>query len=187
MRVIIACAAIAAASFPGAAAAQSHEDHSAHSQYADMQGREIKALDSATVANYLAGAGMGFALSAELNGYPGPRHVLELAEQLKLTDEQRSAVQRIFDSMQKQAIEVGEQIVGLERDLDRRFAHRHIDAATIADLTGRIGALNGRARSIHLAAHLETTALLTETQVADYNRLRGYTAAPAGGGGHTGH
>ena len=62
-----------------------------------------------------------------------------------------------------------------------------VDAATIADLTGRIGALNGRARSIHLAAHLETTALLNDTQVADYNRLRGYTAPAAGAAGHSGH
>lgn len=179
MRVILMCAAVAMGAAPTAAAAQSHADHAAHSQYASIQGREIKALDSATVANYLAGAGMGFALAAELNGYPGPRHVLELAEQLKLTDEQRLAMQRIFDEMQKQAVEVGTQIVELERQLDRRFAHRHVDAATIADLTGRIGALNGRVRTIHLAAHLDTTALLSDVQVRDYNRLRGYTA---GGG-----
>ena len=90
----------------------------------------------------------------------------------------RLAVQRVFDNMQKQAVEVGKQIVELERELDQRFAHKHVDAATIADLTGRIGALNGRARSIHLAAHLETTALLHDTQVAAYNRLRG-SSAPA--------
>ena len=187
MRAIIVYAAIAAAALPGVAAAQSHEDHAAHSQYAAIQGREIKALDSATVANYLSGAGMGFALSAELNGYPGPRHVLELADQLTLSAEQRAAVQQVFDAMQKNAMEVGEQIVALERELDRRFAHRHIDAATIEDLTARIGALNGRARSIHLAAHLETTALLNDAQVANYNRLRGYTAAAAGAAGHTRH
>src|SRR5690606_12651021 len=84
--------AIVALALP--ASAQQH-DHAGHSPYAGLQGREIKALDSTAVRDYLAGAGMGFALAAELNGYPGPRHVLELADQLQLTPEQKAATQRI--------------------------------------------------------------------------------------------
>lgn len=159
---------------PGAAAAQQNHDHAAHSQYAGLQQREIKALDSAAVANYLTGAGMGFALAAELNGYPGPLHVLQLADSLALTMSQRAATQEIFERMQRQAVEAGEQIVELERQLDRRFAHRHIDTATLADLTGQISALNGRLRTIHLQAHLAVTAILDEAQVGAYSRLRGY-------------
>ncbi len=52
------------------------------SPYTGMQQREIKALSAETVSGYLAGHGMGFAMVAELNSYPGPKHVLELAEQL---------------------------------------------------------------------------------------------------------
>lgn len=161
---------------PTAAAAQQGHDHAGHSSYAGLEAREIKALDSAAVENYRTGAGMGFALSAELNGYPGPRHVLELADSLVLTAPQRSRTQELFDGMQNQAIVVGEQVIELERELDRRFAHRHIDAETLEDLTARIAALNGRLRAIHLQAHLDVTAILSEEQVTAYNRLRGYQA-----------
>src|ERR1700757_2891750 len=56
--------------------------------YAGQQKREIKALSEEDVAGYLGGAGMGYAKAAELNGYPGPMHVLELGDRLELTDEQ---------------------------------------------------------------------------------------------------
>ena len=159
---------------PAAAAAQQNHDHSAHSEYAGISGREIKALDSAAVNNYLTGAGMGFALSAELNGYPGPRHVIDLADSLQLTAEQREGTQAIFERMQLRAIALGTQVVELERQLDQRFAHRHIDGAVLEDMTGRIATLNGQLRAVHLQAHLEVTALLTDEQTAAYNRLRGY-------------
>ncbi|HEX6132783.1 MAG TPA: hypothetical protein VFZ24_02295 [Longimicrobiales bacterium] len=159
---------------PGAAAAQQTHDHASHSPYSGMQSRDIKALDSAAVQDYLTGAGMGFALAAELNGHPGPRHVLELADQLRLTEAQREATSRIFDGMQREATALGEQIVELERELDRRFAHRHIDAQTLDELTGKVALLNGRLRAVHLRAHIEQTALLTGEQITLYQRLRGY-------------
>jgi hypothetical protein len=159
---------------PGAASAQQNHDHAGHSQYAGMEKREIKALDSAAMEDYMTGAGMGFALSAELNGYPGPRHVLELADSVALTAAQRTAMEELFERLQRQAIETGKQVVELERQLDQRFAHRHIDTVVLADLTGRISALNGRLRAIHLQAHLDATAILDERQVRAYNRLRGY-------------
>jgi hypothetical protein len=46
--------------------------------YAGMQARPIKALSAEQIADLKAGRGMSLALAAELNGYPGPRHVLEL-------------------------------------------------------------------------------------------------------------
>ncbi|HEX6309441.1 MAG TPA: hypothetical protein VFZ69_14690 [Longimicrobiales bacterium] len=159
---------------PTVAAAQQNHDHAGHSQYAGMQSREIKALDSTAVHSYMTGAGMGFALAAELNRYPGPRHVLELADSLNLTASQREATAQIFERMDRAARGLGEEIVALERELDQRFAHRHIDAATLAGMTERIGVLNGRLRAVHLSAHLEQTALLTGEQVAAYQRLRGY-------------
>jgi hypothetical protein len=41
---------------------------------------------------------MGLALAAELNGYPGPIHVLQLSDKLGLTPEQKARVQSLFDS-----------------------------------------------------------------------------------------
>ena len=49
-------------------------------------------VDPYTVADLKAGRGMGLALAAELNGYPGPSHVLELADKLKLSAEDKAAL-----------------------------------------------------------------------------------------------
>ena len=52
-----------------------------HQPYVGLQSRTIKALSAEQIADLRAGRGMGFALPAELNGYPGPLHVIELADQ----------------------------------------------------------------------------------------------------------
>jgi hypothetical protein len=57
--------------------------------YSGQQTRSIKALSSEDIAALLKGEGMGMAKAAELNGYPGPVHVLTLAKELKLTESQR--------------------------------------------------------------------------------------------------
>ncbi len=57
----------------------------AQTPYAGMQTRPIKALSEQQMADLSAGRGMGLALAAELNGYPGPVHVLELADKLNLS------------------------------------------------------------------------------------------------------
>ena len=75
----------------------------AQTPYGGMQTRPIKALSEQQVADLGAGRGMGLALAAELNGYPGPSHVLELADRLDLTADQRASVQRLFDSMKMEA------------------------------------------------------------------------------------
>ena len=49
----------------------------------------MKSLSDQQLSDLRAGRGMGMALPAELNGYPGPVHVLELADALGLTPEQR--------------------------------------------------------------------------------------------------
>src|SRR5262247_2210822 len=67
--------------------------------YAGLETRTIKALSDQQIADLRAGRGMSLALAAELNGFPGPAHVLELAEQLALSEQQRSKVQDLFAAM----------------------------------------------------------------------------------------
>jgi Spy/CpxP family protein refolding chaperone len=151
------------------------------SPYAGQQTRPIKALSDDDIAALLKGEGMGMAKAAELNGYPGPVHVLALAKELKLTQSQREQIQAIFDRMSTAAKPLGLELVERERVLDQLFAKGDITADRLAAETAAIAELQGRLRSIHLAAHLKTRALLNPDQIALYQQLRGYgdpAAAP---------
>lgn len=149
--------------------------------YAGQQSRSIKALSEQDAADLLAGRGMGLAKAAELNSYPGPLHALELAKDLQLDDRQIAALEDQKRRMAEAAIPLGQQIVAVERDLDRLFSERRIDVATLQARSEEIGHLQGRLRAVHLATHLETRATLTEAQVRRYDELRGYAAAQPSG------
>ena len=149
------------------------------SGYAGQESREIKALSPEEVDAYLSGKGMGFAKAAELNGYPGPAHVLELAAELQLSADQRRRTEALFAAMQSQAIDAGRALVGEERSLDRSFARKEITPALLAASLDRIAALQARIRAAHLDAHVAQLAILLPEQVARYEALRGYASAPA--------
>lgn len=161
----------------GTALAQ-HDHGAAASSYAGWQGREIKALSSEQVADLREGRGMGASLPAELNGVPGPLHVLQMAERLGVSAEQRRSLERITAAMKASAQQLGEQVIAAEADLDKAFEAGTADEALIREATSRIAALQGRLRATHLLAHLQTRQLLSAEQVAAYNVARGYAEAP---------
>src|SRR3954471_2384084 len=100
-----------------------HQHAPAHtSPYAGFESRPIKALSEQQVADLTAGRGMGLALAAELNGYPGPSHVIEMADKLVLTAEQRSQIETLFNSMKAEAMPIGAELIQREAALDRQFA-----------------------------------------------------------------
>lgn len=161
-----------------AAFAQAHT----HTPYAGQQDRPIKALSPDEVEGYRSGAGMGLAKAAELNHYPGPRHVLDLADRLGLTADQRTRTQAVYDAMHAEAVRLGRQIVAEEAALDTLFAAGTADADRVRARTAEIGTLQGALRFVHLRAHLQMKEILTPEQVRRYDHLRGY-----GDAGHTGH
>lgn len=148
-----------------------------HAAYAGLQQREIKSLSDDDIKGLRDGRGMGFALPAELNGYPGPMHILELAKELGLSEEQRGAVQAIFDRMKARARAAGSSYVEAERALDQAFKSGKADAETIARLAREADQRRAEKRLAHLDAHLEAAPVLTPEQRAKYSELRG-TAAP---------
>jgi Spy/CpxP family protein refolding chaperone len=154
---------------PLSAFAQQHP-----SPYAGQQERGIKALSDDEISGYLSGQGMALAKAAELNGYPGPAHVLELADRLKLSDAQKSRTEEIRQAMLDEAIPLGKRIVERERELDRLFASGAIDDAVLKERLDEIGRLQGALRAAHLRAHLVQSRVLTRAQVAQYDELRGY-------------
>ena len=100
--------------------------------YAGQQTRTIKALSPADVAALLKGEGMGMAKAAELNGYPGPLHVLTLSQELKLTETQRKQVQATFDRMSTAAKPLGSELVQHEQALDQLFVKQEITPDLLA-------------------------------------------------------
>ena len=153
--------------------------------YAGQEGRDIAGLSATDIAAIEAGEGWGLAKSAELNGYPGPAHLLENADALGLTAEQHDAVQAVFDAMNAEARALGAALIEAEARLDAAFEAGGLDEAELATLVAAAADARGRLRARHLSAHLEVTPLLTRHQIGTYARLRGYDdAEPPGHGGH---
>ena len=140
----------------------------------------VKSLSPADVEGYLQGRGMGLAKPAELNSYPGPMHVLELAEPLKITPDQRKGVEAIFKEMRAEAMRLGKEYVEKERQLNELFTTGRADERRLDELLAESGRLHGQLRGVHLKAHLKTKPLLTAGQIESYDRLRGHTGHHAG-------
>jgi Spy/CpxP family protein refolding chaperone len=144
------------------------------SPYAGYEQRPIKALSDQQVADLRAGRGMGLALAAELNGYPGPVHVLELAAPLELTPEQRARTQALFEAMKAETVPLGERLIAREAELDRLFATRAVDETALGAAVAAIGETQAALRTAHLRFHLRTIEVLTPLQMQRYSHLRGY-------------
>jgi Spy/CpxP family protein refolding chaperone len=152
----------------------SSQEKQGHSIYAGMRSHVIKALSKKQINDLRAGKGMSLALPAELNGYPGPAHVVELAEPLGLSAEQKLKTQTLFESMQSQAKVLGEQVISAEYKLDRLFKDGRASDASIEEATAKAAQLQGQLRAFHLRYHLNMMKILTSAQVAKYSQLRGY-------------
>ena len=156
-----------------AAAAGAAQAQMPPASYAGEQTRAIKALSDADIAGLLAGQGAGFAKAAELNGYPGPAHTLELKDRLSLDAEQVAATERLMIAHKARARDIGAALVQAELRLDAIFASRSADAAAVEQATRDVGFLHSQLRAEHLNTHLAQTALLNAEQVAHYSLLRG--------------
>jgi hypothetical protein len=146
----------------------------AQTPYAGMQERSIKALSEQQVADLTAGRGMGLALAAELNGYPGPSHVLELADKLELSADRRGKVHTLFNAMKAEAIPLGSKLIEQEAQLDRKFATRLMTPEDLKSETAAIAITQGALRETHLKYHLKMVTVLTPAQMHRYGELRGY-------------
>ena len=160
--------------------------HATERPYAGLEARDVKALSAEEIAALEGGHGFSQALAAELNGYPGPRHVLDLAEDLALTPRQTSAVEALFGEMQAEAVAAGRAVLVQEAALEAAFRDGDASETAILAIAEEIGTLRGVLRGVHLKYHVRTRALLTAHQVSLYNEARGYHdgVAPAGHGGH---
>lgn len=146
------------------------------SPYAGMETREIKSLSEQDIADLRRGAGWGLALAAELNGVPGPAHLLELKNEIALSADQVSAIEAIFAAMQAEAQAAGERFIAAEAAIEEAFREGELTPDALRALIDTAEAARAELRYVHLSRHLETPPLLTAEQIARYNDLRGYGA-----------
>lgn len=181
--LILAMLALLAGAAPAGAVAQTR-DEKHHGQgtspYAGEENRAIKSLSPGDIAELKAGRGWGLAKAAELNGVPGPAHLLELKSELGLSSVQIAQIERIYTDMQREARRLGPQLIELERRLNAQFSDGVMDETGLRDLLEQIGRTRTALRFTHLQTHLRTPAILTAQQTARYQALRGYSGQTPG-------
>ncbi len=143
--------------------------------YKGEQLREIKTLSEAEIDGLLSGQGMGFAKAAELNHYPGPKHVLEIADDLSLTNHQVSETTSIFNRMKVEAVRLGKELVAREKKLNESFENSTVTYENLDNQLSAIGKTRAQLRGVHLKAHLAQRLVLTPHQLQQYDMLRGYS------------
>lgn len=155
-------------------------DSVVHSPYAGQEARGIKALSQADVGGLLEGSGTpfgGLAKPAELNGYPGPRHVLDAIEvgEFQATQEQTQQIKALYEEMKAQAIVLGKLIIDIENEIDKAFKNKTITADLLEKGVAESADAYSKLRVVHLKYHLQMVDILSSEQVVKYNELRGYT------------
>jgi hypothetical protein len=147
------------------------------SPYAGQELRDLKSLSDNDVQSLQNGTGEAFggmAKLAELNGYPGPRHVLDMASELQLTDMQRTEIEHIYQNMSNKAKSIGAAIIAIEQDMDTAYANKTITEEELRLMLDKSADFYGQLRYVHLSAHLDTVQILTIEQIQMYNKMRGY-------------
>jgi Spy/CpxP family protein refolding chaperone len=148
--------------------------HGTPTPYAGMQSRAIKSLSDSDIQELRRGGGWGLALAAELNGMPGPAHLLELKDRIPLTADQVAKTQALFDDMRKAAIPTGERLIAAEQALETAFAKGAVDEAVLRRLLADAESARTELRFIHLSQHFKTVQYLKPEQIKKYAILRGY-------------
>ncbi len=104
-------------------------EHVHHSPYAGHELREIKSLSADDLAELASGGGWGLAKAAELNGMPGPSHVLKMKADLALSADQETSTHRIFEKMREDAVIEGKRLIAGELALEIAFREGSINGA----------------------------------------------------------
>jgi len=156
--------------------ANSAEHPKYQSNYLGQEKRLIKSLSADDIQQLKQGKGWGLAKAAELNGLPGPAHILQMKDKISLSKEQEAKIQALFEDMKSKAIPLGNELIELEKNLNDSFATRTITKELLQQQLDSISDVHKRLRYVHLETHLLTPKILTSAQIEQYNQLRGYNS-----------
>ena len=146
------------------------------SNYIGQDKRLIKSLSEDDIQQLKHGKGWGLAKAAELNGMPGPSHILQKKDKISLTDKQEIRILALFKDMESKAIPLGKKLIELEKNLNDLFANRTITNGLLNQQLDLIYIVHKQLRYVHLITHLMTPDILTHQQIEKYNQLRGYNS-----------
>ena len=172
MRPLLLIVILALLPFPAFASASDP----LRSHYAGEQQREIKSLSDSDMDQLRNGQGWGLAKAAELNGVPGPAHLLEMKKEISLNPDQVEKIETLYRQMRDQAIPLGNKLIEFERELNTHFAQHTINEEILQELLEQIEQVRLQLRFVHLSTHLKTPEILTAEQIDRYNELRGYSS-----------
>jgi Spy/CpxP family protein refolding chaperone len=167
-KVMVASVATVVALMAGGARAQ----HGGHAQHSGGQGH-LAAQACAEQFNTVVGEGRGFgmAFAADQNGYPGPMHVLELKDRLKLTAEQEAKAQELHAAVKAEQPKSA-RLLEAERRLERLFADGVATEANVRVAVAEIERARTEVRLVHLLTHVRTRDVLTDEQRRIYHQAR---------------
>lgn len=176
---VIFSVALTIASASGATIAQ-NQHQSTHNQssnmpYAGQQNRSITSLSADDQKALANGEGWGLAKPAELNGVPGPAHLLELGDKIGLSSEQVQQLQKLFSDMKAQAVALGNEYMAAEKALDDYFRSGSFSDRELRNKVDQAEQARANLRFLHLSYHHRTLEVVTPAQVQQYNELRGYS------------
>jgi len=121
----------------------------------------------------LKGLGMGLASIAEMNNFPGPKHVLDVKDELLLTRDQVKKIEALERVVSSAAVQKGTDVVQAEDDLEKMLENPTVSEKAVRSKLEEIGKLRADLRFIHLQAHLRMKQILTPEQLKKYSELKG--------------
>jgi Spy/CpxP family protein refolding chaperone len=153
------------------AAAAQHGGHASQAPGAEPHRRMQATLDE--IDRVVAqGLGAGMAFAADQNGYPGPLHVLELKDRLRLTPEQEARVTALQTAMFTESRPKSARLLEAEARLRGLFAEGAADEGRVRTAVAEVERARSEVRLVHLLTHLRTRAVLTDDQRRFYHEAR---------------
>ncbi|MBM3219761.1 MAG: periplasmic heavy metal sensor [Candidatus Rokubacteria bacterium] len=158
-------------------AAAQHHGHAqsgsaAHAPGGHAAHRQMQATLDEIDRVIASGRGAGMAFAADRHGYPGPLHVLELKDQLRLTPAQEARIIALQEAMFADSRPKSARLMEAEARLRRLFAEGVADEAGVRAAVAESERARTEVRLVHLLTHLQTRRVLTAEQRRLYHEAR---------------
>ena len=128
--------------------------------------------DGAFEENVRDGRGFGMAFVADQQGYPGPLHVLELKDRLRLSRDQEAKAQALLAVMFAESRPKSARLLNAEARLRQLFAAGRPDEAAVRTAVGEVETARADVRLVHLLFHVKMADALTDEQRRVYQEAR---------------